>query len=274
MRAGLLSSCFAVVLCVVPGSRAVYSQDAAPAPPATIELSSPLLYSGETLLAPLRELGEALGFGVQARGEVVTLTHQQVTVIAQEGQSVVKLGETTQTLGTTCRRVEGTFYAPLRILEVLLGATLTAPLGTKPPGITLGTQSWVIPFASSEMLTSSGWDALNAGRPSDCLLYARTCLALYLEAGAEQNREKGRFINWELGDSDDSKAETTRFWALNDAAACEWMVLTVCLRAGDRGSAEAAAKAIRSRLSWAEIWDAQGWFWKPAVSLPREHPGL
>lgn len=240
----------------------------------TLTLTAPLLYSGETLMAPMREVAEGLGLTVTAQGNTVTLSYGETRAVLEAGRNEMRVAGKPQTLGAPCALVGETFYAPVRVFVSFPGAVITAPVGTKPLEVRVGGTTWAIPFATSEALTVAGWDSLNARRYDDTLLYARTCLRLYLEAGRQQNEAKGGFIEWRADDSDDTKQRIFSYWALNDCVACEFQIVKACWARGDRETAEAAAKVIKKDLRWGQVWDPRGWFWKPVVSLPMEYPDL
>jgi len=119
-------------------------------PAKPLPLKSPLLCHGDTVLAPLAELAEPMGFTVTAEGGRLVLRHGDTSVTAVVGQETIDVGGRPEALAAPCAIVDGVFYAPLRILEPLLGATLTPPEGTRPAIVTAGNASWELAFANSE----------------------------------------------------------------------------------------------------------------------------
>jgi hypothetical protein len=60
------------------------------------------------------------------------------------------------------------------------------------------------------------------------------------------------------------KDTANQFWALNDVGTCYFIQGKALDDQGDKKGAIAAYKVLADSLSFAQCWDPQGWFWKPA----------
>jgi len=71
-----------------------------------------------------------------------------------------------------------------------------------------------------------------------------------------------------------SKAHISQYWALNDVGTA-WFILGEAYR--DAGKKELAAQAYRKVIkeySFAQCWDAKGWFWNPTEIAQQKLTGL
>lgn len=111
---------------------------------------------------------------------------------------------------------------------------------------------------SSATLTTKAWDALNAKNHDNAVAYASKCIEMYeKEALAMQGALT------EAVPSDDREAVSSK-WALNDVGTCLF-ILGQSLEAQGKGKeALEAYRKLVDTLSFAQCWDPQGWFWKPA----------
>jgi hypothetical protein len=109
---------------------------------------------------------------------------------------------------------------------------------------------------SSETLTTKAWDAYNAKNFANAKAYAQKC--------ADQFKDKAVEMQKALTAPATVKEEVFKSWALNDVGTC-YFILGQSLEAEGKGKeALGAYKFLVDHLSFAQCWDAKGWFWKPA----------
>lgn len=111
---------------------------------------------------------------------------------------------------------------------------------------------------SSATITIKAWNALNANRNDDAIGYARKCLELYQTKAEEMQRGLIKPMH------PDNKEEVFKQWALNDVGTCLFILGQALEKQNRDAEALAAYKQLVEKLSYAQTWDTQGWFWKPA----------
>lgn len=107
----------------------------------------------------------------------------------------------------------------------------------------------------SQVITTKAWDALNAGKHAEVDGYVAKCIELYGPKAIEM--QKGLT---EAAPAD----KASEFWALNDVGTCYFIRASSKEARGDKKGAIADLKTLVEKLSFAQCWDAKGWFWKPA----------
>lgn len=108
---------------------------------------------------------------------------------------------------------------------------------------------------SSQTLTTKSWDALAAKNYAHVLAFTSECINLYASKAVEMQNEL----------SQPAPAETaSQLWALNDVGACLYIRGMAYEGMGKNDSAMADYKKLLDKVSFAQVWDPQGWFWKPA----------
>ncbi|MES2920986.1 MAG: beta-glucanase precursor [Verrucomicrobiota bacterium] len=109
---------------------------------------------------------------------------------------------------------------------------------------------------SSEAITGKAWDAYNAKNYTNAKAYAQKCIDTFKGQAVEMQKA--------LTAPATEKEEVFKSWALNDVGAC-YYILGQALEAEGKGSeAIVPFKFLVENLSFAQCWDAKGWFWKPA----------
>lgn len=106
----------------------------------------------------------------------------------------------------------------------------------------------------SSTLTTKAWEALNSD-PGIAIVYADKCAELYLDKAKEMQKSLSGYAG-------DDKAST--YWALNDVGTCFFIKGQALIKQGRMKEALEAFRALTSTLSYAQCWDSNGWFWKPA----------
>jgi len=109
---------------------------------------------------------------------------------------------------------------------------------------------------SSETITSKAWDSFNAKNHTHAMAYARKCIELYKDKAVEMQKS--------LSAPATVKEEVFKSWALNDVGTCYFILGQVFEAEGKNQEAIEAFKFLATNLSFAQCWDAKGWFWKPA----------
>ena len=112
--------------------------------------------------------------------------------------------------------------------------------------------------ASSETLTGKAWEALQNGKYKDVELYVNKCLELY--------GDKAKEMQAELAKKGDYAPEGKEFdyWALNDVGTCLFILGRAYYIQGLNDKAKEVYNRIINDYTYAQCWDTQGWFWKPA----------
>ena len=111
---------------------------------------------------------------------------------------------------------------------------------------------------SSSTLTAKAWEASNGGKHEEAIGYSRKCVELYQTKAEEMQKSLTAPV------PADNQEEVFKQWALNDVGTCLF-ILGQALEKQDKGKeALAAYKQLVEKVSYAQTWDPQGWFWKPA----------
>lgn len=111
---------------------------------------------------------------------------------------------------------------------------------------------------SSETLTSKAWKALGEKNYANAVAYAKKCIETYEKQALEMQKELKEPVP-----SDDREAVSKK-WALNDVGTCLF-ITGQALEKQDKGAeAVAAYKKLVEKFPYAQCWDPNGWFWKPA----------
>lgn len=110
--------------------------------------------------------------------------------------------------------------------------------------------------SSSQTLTTKAWQAYDAKDYAQAMVFADKCIELY---GA-QAQEMQKALTAPLTEKEQIFAQ----WALNDVGTC-YLIKGQSLEAlGRKPEAITAYKSVAEQLPFAQCWDPQGWFWKPA----------
>jgi hypothetical protein len=116
---------------------------------------------------------------------------------------------------------------------------------------------------SSSTLTTKAWESLTAKKFDDTITFAKKCISMYEKDALAMQAELTEPV---AGD----KEEVLSKWALNDVGTC-YFILGQAYEKQEKGSE--ALKTYRlgvKKLSFAQCWDPQGWFWKPADAAKKQ----
>ncbi|MBF0479272.1 MAG: tetratricopeptide repeat protein [Candidatus Omnitrophica bacterium] len=110
---------------------------------------------------------------------------------------------------------------------------------------------------SSSYLVGQAWRALPAGDVKVVTTYTDKVIDLYAAKAKEMQSSLTEYP-WQ------SKEQVFNYWALNDVGTALYIKGQVLAKAGKKDEAKAAYKTLVDQFSFAQCWDPQGWFWKPA----------
>ena len=110
---------------------------------------------------------------------------------------------------------------------------------------------------SSSFLTSQAWKALGADDSESVEAYVDKVLELYEEKAKTMQTSMTEYA-WE------SKEEIFAQWALNDVGTAFFIKGEALKKVGDNKKARKAYKQLVDNYYYAQCWDPNGWFWKPA----------
>ncbi|HQP09951.1 MAG TPA: tetratricopeptide repeat protein [Candidatus Omnitrophota bacterium] len=110
---------------------------------------------------------------------------------------------------------------------------------------------------SSSYLAGKAWGALSSDDTAGVVAYTDKILELYAEK-AKAMQESMTEYAWE------SKDAIFAQWALNDVGTALYIRAEAFKRAGDLAKAKEAYQSLVSDYFYAQCWDPNGWFWKPA----------
>ncbi len=110
---------------------------------------------------------------------------------------------------------------------------------------------------ASSTLTTKAWEAYNNNNIKLVLSYTNKCISIYEEKAKEMQASLTEYP-WE------SNEEIFSYWALNDVGACYFIQGESYKKAGMIEEAKAAYQKVIDDFYFAQCWDPNGWFWKPA----------
>lgn len=110
---------------------------------------------------------------------------------------------------------------------------------------------------TSSYLTTQAWKALSGQNVEAVSTYADKVLDLY-EKEAKKMQESLSEYPWE------SKDKIFSYWALNDVGTSLFIKGEAYRKAGKPEEAKKAYQELVNTYYYAQCWDPNGWFWKPA----------
>ncbi|MBF0511022.1 MAG: tetratricopeptide repeat protein [Candidatus Omnitrophica bacterium] len=123
--------------------------------------------------------------------------------------------------------------------------------------------NWNFGDYSSNQLVQKAWASLAANDLEAVKAYVNKTLELY-EAKAKEMQASLKEYAWE------SKEKTFSYWALNDVGTAEFILGEAYQNAGKKDDAAAAYKKVINDFHFAQCWDPNGWFWKPAEAAQQK----
>ena len=110
---------------------------------------------------------------------------------------------------------------------------------------------------SSSYLTGEAWKALADDNKDGVIAYVDKVLELYAGKAKEMQASMTEYA-WE------SKEAIFAKWALNDVGTALFIKGEAFKKAGDNKEAKKAYQSLTEDYFYAQCWDPNGWFWKPA----------
>jgi tetratricopeptide (TPR) repeat protein len=116
---------------------------------------------------------------------------------------------------------------------------------------------------SSNQLVQKAWGALASNDLNAVVAYVNKNLELY--AGkAKEMQESLTEYPWE------SKEKTMSYWALNDVGTSLFILGEAYRKADKKEEAAETYQKLINEYFYAQCWDPQGWFWKPAETAQQK----
>ena len=116
---------------------------------------------------------------------------------------------------------------------------------------------------SSSFLATKAWDALSKNDLESVNAYADKCIELYKTKAKEMQDSLAEYP-WE------NKDKIFSYWALNDVGTCLYIKGEAYKNSGDTAKAKDYFKQLVDEFYYAQCWDPQGWFWKPAEAAQQK----
>ena len=116
---------------------------------------------------------------------------------------------------------------------------------------------------SSNQLVQKAWAALAAKDLNGTVAYVNKLTQLY-GVKAKEMQASLKEYPWE------SKEKTMSFWALNDVGTGLFVLGEAYRTSGKKDEATQTYKKLIDEYFYAQCWDPQGWFWKPAEAAQQK----
>ena len=142
-----------------------------------------------------------------------------------------------------------------RILTVAMAALLSLTAVSFAENSTNAAASVDFGDFASVTLASKAWAALEAKHYDDLKALVAKCQELYGAKAAEMQKSLKDFA---------PSGKEHDFWALNDCGTCQFILAKALDAQDQKKEAVAAYNVVIEKFSFAQCWDPQGWFWKPA----------
>lgn len=120
---------------------------------------------------------------------------------------------------------------------------------------------------SSSALVAKAWKALNDKNQEAVDAYVGKALELYEDKAQEMQKSLNEYA-WE------SKEKIFSYWALNDVGTALFIKGESYRNSGNNEEAKKAYRKLIDEFSYAQCWDPQGWFWKPAEAAAEKIDAL
>lgn len=116
---------------------------------------------------------------------------------------------------------------------------------------------------SSAFLAKQAWGALAANKVAEVKAYVDKMVSLYGKTAADMQKTMKEFA-WE------SKEKIFSYWALNDVGTGYFILAEAYRQNGKLDEAVATYQKVIDEFGFAQCWDTQGWFWKPAEAAQQK----
>lgn len=110
---------------------------------------------------------------------------------------------------------------------------------------------------TSSFMTTQAWKSLNGENAEEVLPYTNKVKELYAKKAKEMQESLTEYP-WE------SQDKIFSYWALNDVGTSLFIEGEAYKKLGKKKEAKKAYKTLVDQYYYAQCWDPNGWFWKPA----------
>jgi hypothetical protein len=128
-------------------------------------------------------------------------------------------------------------------------------------------------YGTSEEMTLQAWRALNGQQWDQAIRQAQATIQEWVSWGLEQQKRKmqdvGQLVN--DGGPAEERQKIFKYWALNDVAACYFILGKALDQKGQYDKAGRAFQQIVNHFYLAQIWDPKGWFWSPVEAISSDY---
>ena len=142
--------------------------------------------------------------------------------------------------------------------------TLLATVLAHAPASAEETEAIPFPQETSGELTSAAWESFNAKNYDKAIAYAKECIKRH----AKQAIEMQKSLTEPVPTSDTELVHSK--WALNDVGTCYFIIGQALEKQSKPADAIKAYKKLVESVPFAQCWDPQGWFWKPADAARKQ----
>ncbi len=116
---------------------------------------------------------------------------------------------------------------------------------------------------SSATLTKKAWDALGKNDLKSVEIFTNKCIDQF-GGKAKEMQDSLTGYPWE------SNEKIFSYWALNDVGTCLFIKGEAYRNASRTDDAKKAYRDLIDSYSYAQCWDPNGWFWKPAEAAQQK----
>lgn len=120
---------------------------------------------------------------------------------------------------------------------------------------------------TSSFMATQAWGALAAKNYPAVQEYVNKIVAMYGEKAKEMQKSL-KEVPWE------SKDKIFSYWALNDVGTALFISGEAYRQEGKTAEAIASFQKLINEVRYAQCWDPQGWFWKPADAAEQKLAAL
>ena len=117
--------------------------------------------------------------------------------------------------------------------------------------------------STSETLTVKAWKALEKNDLDEVIVYTEKCFSLYEKKAQEMQASLTEYPF-------ETNEKIFSYWALNDVGTSLFIQGQALQNAGKNDEAKKAYQKLIDEYSFAQCWDPQGWFWKPAEAAQQK----
>ena len=109
---------------------------------------------------------------------------------------------------------------------------------------------------TSSTLTTKAWKSLEEKKYDHTIKFAKKCIEMFEKDAVKMQSELKEPVS---GD----KETVASKWALNDVGTCYFIMGQAYEKMKNKKKALESYKLLAKKVSFAQCWDPNGWFWKP-----------